>query len=61
MSLILETRPCRECKCSKRVSYGYMICTKKLMGVLPNMLVTFDVTKGTCFEPDRAVEQVTGL
>lgn len=50
MSLKLEDRPCKACKQFKPMLDGSSICRKKLMGVVPDMLVTFKVEDGTCFE-----------
>lgn len=46
---LIETRPCSECKCHKRLVDG-SICTKHLMAIHPEMLVTYMERNGTCFE-----------
>ncbi len=46
----LETRPCSGCQHYKRLIDG-SICRKHLMGVLPDMLVTYAEQDGTCWEP----------
>jgi hypothetical protein len=46
-----ETRPCSECAHFKRPAMGLPICKKKLMSVIPSMLVTYEVEEGTCFDP----------
>lgn len=48
--LTTETRPCSECKNFRPHLGGFPTCRKKLMGVTANMLVTYKVAEGTCFE-----------
>jgi hypothetical protein len=48
--LATETRPCSECKNFRSMLDGFSICNKKLMGVTTNMLVTYKVEEGSCFE-----------
>ncbi len=50
-ALEVEKRPCNECKHSKEQSGSViLICSKKLMGVLPDMKVTYKIDTGTCWE-----------
>jgi hypothetical protein len=55
--LTLETRPCHTCKNYKRLPGG-SICQKKLMAVVPDMLVSFYPSKGTCFEEPSASSEI---
>lgn len=48
--LASETRPCSECEQYMRLLMGFPICKKKLMGVTADLLVTYKVEEGTCFE-----------
>lgn len=48
--LALETRPCSECLHFKSMLGGFPICKKKHMGVTSDMLITYKVEDGTCFE-----------
>lgn len=50
--LEVETRPCKNCLNYRKLVDG-SVCRKMLMGVTPNMLVTYWVEKGTCFEPSK--------
>lgn len=45
----VETRPCGGCKHYWR-QFDYAGCRKHMMRVSPNMLVTYAIAKGTCFE-----------
>lgn len=48
--LIVEERPCSECKHYFRPITGFPICRKKHMGVTADMRVTYKADSGTCFE-----------
>jgi len=47
---VTEIKPCSECKYYKNKLHDIDICTKKLMGVTPDMHVYYNIEKGTCFE-----------
>lgn len=46
---LIETRPCGECQHYKRLIDG-SICRKHLIGVLPDLRVTYMERNGTCWE-----------
>lgn len=46
----VDHRECKDCQHFFR-SIGYTGCRKHLMAVLPDMHVTFNIEKGSCFEP----------
>lgn len=50
--LMQETRPCKDCRFMS-IKSGQPICTKKWMGVLADMRVTFKANEGSCFQPKR--------
>ena len=45
----VDHRECQHCKHSKKLITG-MICRPKLMGIIPTMNVTYEISDGTCFE-----------
>ncbi len=47
-----EDRPCKGCKHSKEDLHGWL-CTKHLMGITPEMHVTYKKEEGTCYEQDE--------
>jgi len=44
-----ETNRCCLCKHSEKLFSGW-ICRKNLMAILPDMHVTYEISKGSCFE-----------
>lgn len=58
VNVILESRPCKECRQFIPKPYDIPICRKMLMSVAGNMLVSYREDKGTCFEEkdDEIVE-----
>lgn len=47
----VDSRKCKDCMHSKeQLGSVIMICRKKLMGVLPEMNVTYKVIEGSCWE-----------
>lgn len=54
--LVLEDRPCAECKHYFRPIIGFPLCQKKQMGVTSDMRVTYKADAGTCFEDGRNTE-----
>lgn len=54
MALVLEKRPCGDCKHYHDMgAYNIDICRLKLMGVTKGLLVTYEKSKGSCFEPKK--------
>jgi hypothetical protein len=45
----VETRPCSGCQHYRKAVLG-SICVRHLMTVVPDMLVTFEIEKGSCWE-----------
>jgi hypothetical protein len=45
----VDPRECQHCHHSRKLHDGW-ICKKHLMAVTPDMHVTYDVAKGTCWE-----------
>lgn len=47
-----EDRPCKACKYSNQDVKGWY-CSKRLMGITPDMNVCYEEEEGTCFEPQN--------
>jgi len=57
--LEVETRTCEGCEHCKAVFAG-SVCKKHLMAVSPDMLVTFKIANGTCWQAKTPNIEVTG-
>lgn len=49
--LVVEDRPCKDCKHYRGGLFWPPICNKKLMAVTYTMRVTYKKTFGSCWEP----------
>ena len=54
----VDTRQCKDCVHSKKLLTG-TICSKHLMGVTPDMNVTFKIADGSCWteKPNAAMRR----
>lgn len=58
----VDHRECQDCSFSEKLIGGW-ICSKHLMGVAPDMHVTFKISEGSCFQlrTDSQVVEGAGL